>query len=116
LKLTVPGVSAWIARSQAGGVCVLFYDGREVRGVGAVGATCSTPEDAGAGASLAIDEIPDEPGRVLEAGVEPDGVTGVRTTLADGSTATTSVTGNAWVRSGGESAAPGSEPTPITGG
>ncbi len=116
LKLAVPGVSAWIARSQAGGICVLLYDGEQVQGVGAVGATCSTPEGFGAGASLEVTEIPGRPGLVLEAGVEPDGVTGVSTTLADGSTATTAVTGNAWARSGSEPSAPGSVPTAITGG
>ncbi len=116
LKLATPGVSAWIARSQAGGVCVLVYDGRQVQGVAAVGASCAAPERLGAGASLAVEEIPGEPGRILEAGVEPDGVTAVRTTLADGSTATTAVSGNAWVRSGDEPAAPGSEPTASTGG
>ncbi len=116
LKLSVPGVSAWIARSEAGGVCVLAYDGRPVEGVGSVGATCSTPARFGAGASLEITEIPGEPGRVVEAGVEPDGVTGVRTTLADGSVTTTPVEANAWARSGSQPAAPGSEPIATTGG
>jgi hypothetical protein len=56
------------------------------------------------------------PGRVIEAGVVPDGITGVRTALADGSSATATVGGNAWARSGSEPPAPGSEPTAITGG
>jgi hypothetical protein len=116
LKLAAPGVSAWIARSQAGGICLLVYDGRQVEGNGVVGATCSTPEKVGAGASLEITEIPGQPGRVVEAGVAPDGVSAVRTTLADGSTTTTAVTGNAWARSGDSPSAPGSEPTAITGG
>lgn len=95
---------------------MLVYDGTPVEGSGVVGATCSTPERVGAGASLEVTEIPGQPGRIVEAGVEPDGVTGVRTTLADGSATTTAVTGNAWARSGSAPSAPGSEPVAITGG
>jgi hypothetical protein len=116
LTLGVPGVSAWIARSQAGGICVLVSDGQQVEGVGAVGATCSTPEGFGAGASLEVAEIPGMRGRVIEAGVEPDGVSAVHTTLADGTSATTAVSKNGWARNGTEPSAPGSEPTAIQGG
>lgn len=116
LKVAVPGASAWIARSAAGGICALLYDGRTVEGVGSVGATCSTPAGFGAGASLEITEIPGQPGRVLEAGVEPDGVTAVSTTLADGSVVTTPVEGNVWARSSNEPSAPGSEPIATRGG
>ena len=56
--MAAPGVSAWIARSQDGGICVLVYEGQGVGGVGAVGASCSTPEGAGAGASVEVTEIP----------------------------------------------------------
>src|SRR5579871_1001784 len=107
LKLAVPGLSAWIARSAAGGVCVLLYDGKPVEGVNAVDLACSTPEGFGAGASLEVSEIPGMPGRVIEAGVEPDGVSAVATPLADGTTATSPVSGNAWSRSGTEPPAPG---------
>lgn len=113
VTLSVPGISAWIARSAAGGVCVLVYDGRAADGVGV---TCSTPEGVGAGASLEITELPEQPGRVIEAGVVPDGVTAVRATLADGTSTTMAVSGNAWARSGSEPSAPGSETTAITGG
>jgi hypothetical protein len=95
---------------------VLVYDGQRVEGVGSVGLTCSTPERFGAGASLEITEIPGQPGRVIEAGVEPDGVTAVRTTLADGSVTSTPVQANAWARSSNEASAPGSEPIATTGG
>ncbi|HXB15112.1 MAG TPA: hypothetical protein VNV44_05140 [Solirubrobacteraceae bacterium] len=116
LKLAVPGLSAWIARSAAGGVCVLLYDGKPVEGVNAVDLACSTPAGFGAGASLEVSEIPGMPGRVIEAGVEPDGVSAVSTPLADGTTAVSPVSGNAWARSGTEPPAPGAEPTAITGG
>jgi hypothetical protein len=116
VRSTVPGLSAWIARSAAGGVCVLLYDGQPVDGVAAVYASCSTPERFGAGATVQVSEIPNMPGRVIEAGVVPDGVEAVSTRLADGSSATSQVSDNAWARSGGEPPAPGAEPTAITGG
>jgi hypothetical protein len=116
LKLTVPGLSAWIARSAAGGVCVLLYDGQPVEGVDAVDAACSTPEGLTGGASLEVSQIPGMPGRVIEAGVVPDGVSAVSTALADGTTATSPVGGNAWARSGQVPPAPGAEPTEIRGG
>lgn len=116
LTLAVSGLQAWIARSAAGGVCLMLYDGRRVEGVAAVDLSCSTPEGLGYGASIEVSEIPGMPGRVIEAGVVPDGITGVRTALADGSSATATVGGNAWARSGSEPPAPGSEPTAITGG
>jgi len=84
--------------------------------VGSVGVTCSTPERVGAGASLEVTEIPGQPGRVIEAGVEPNGVTAVHTTLADGSVASTPVQANAWARSSNVPAAPGFEPIATTGG
>ena len=116
VALSVPGLSAWIARSAAGGVCVLLYDGRPVEGVAAVYASCSTPERFGAGATVQVSEIPNLPGRVIEAGVVPDGVAAVSTTLADGSTAKSPVSDNAWARSGDQLPAPGAEPIAITGG
>jgi len=116
LNLSVPGLSAWIARSAVGGVCVLLYDGKPVEGVNAVDLACSTPAGFGAGASLEVSEVPGMPGRVIEAGVEPDGVNAVSTPLADGTTWTSPVSGNAWARSGTVPPAPGAEPTPITGG
>jgi hypothetical protein len=116
VALSVPGLSAWIARSAAGGVCVLVYDGQPVEGVAAVYASCSVPERFGAGATAQVSEIPGMPGRVIEVGVVPDGVSAVSTTLADGSTTTSAVGDNAWARSGDQLLAPGTEPTAIKGG
>ncbi len=116
LKLAPSGLQAWIARSAAGGVCLLLYDGQPVEGVAAVDESCSSPGGFGDGASIEVSEIPGMPGRVIEAGVVPDGVTAVRTALADGTRARIAVSGNAWARSGSEPPAPGSEPTAITGG
>jgi len=116
LKPATSGLQAWIARSAAGGVCVMLYDGQRVEGVAAVDMSCSTPEGFGGGASIEVSEIPGMPGRVIESGVVPDGVTAMRIPLADGSSTTQTVSGNAWARSGSEPPAPGSEPTAITGG
>jgi hypothetical protein len=116
VQLSVPGLSAWIARSAVGGVCVLLDGGQAVEGMSAIYLGCSTPEGFGAGASIEVSDLAGLPGRVIEAGVVPDGVTAVRMTLADGSTATATVSDNAWARSGTVPPAPGSEPTAITGG
>ena len=116
LELGEPGMSAWIARSSQGGVCVLFYDGTPVNGVAAVYAGCSTAEATNRGAAVEIAEIPGQPGEVIAAGVVPDGVSSVSEAMADGSTATSTVSGNAWVRIGQQPAAPGAQPIETTGG
>jgi hypothetical protein len=117
-RLSLPGsdMSAWIARSTAGGICVLLYDGVPVRGVAAVYAGCSAAGAAARGTSIEVDEIPGLPGETIAAGVVPDGVQAVSEQLADGSTAVTAVSDNAWLRVGSQPAAPGEEPTEITGG
>ena len=116
LELSLAGVRAWIARSEAGGVCVMLYYGAQFEGMSAIGVACSPPAAAGAGASLFVEGVPGMDGRVIEAGVVPDGVTAVSRALADGRTSTERVSGNAWPRSGTEPPAAGSEPTAITGG
>lgn len=116
LHLQTPGISAWIARSASGGVCVLLYDGVSVGGVSPVDVGCSSSGQLEDGASLEVSEIPGEPGKVISVGVVPDGVGSVAETMADGSTSTTPVVDNAWARVGDEVAAPGQVPTPITEG
>jgi hypothetical protein len=115
LSLSVPGLSAWIARSGEGGICVLLYDGVPVEGASAVDMGCSSPEGFARGASVEVSEIPGMPGKVIAAGVVPDGVTSVTTTMADGSTVTSPVKGNAWARVGEEPAA-SQQPTETIGG
>jgi hypothetical protein len=116
LHLEAQGLSAWIARSVAGGVCVILYDGVSVEGVSPVDLSCSSPEGLERGASVEVSEIPGEPGEVVAVGVVPDGVDSVSQTMADGSTSTTPVVGNAWARVGDVAAAPGQEPTPTSEG
>jgi hypothetical protein len=116
LNLSVPGLSAWIARSKEGGICVLLYDGVPVEGASAVDMGCSSPEGFARGASVEVTEIPGMPGKVIAAGVVPDGVTAVTTAMADGSTETTQVKGNAWARIGNQPAAAGQQSTETIGG
>jgi hypothetical protein len=116
VKLAAPGLSAWIARSGEGGICVLLYDGAAVGGVSAVYMGCSTPEGLARGATVEASEIPGMPGEFIAAGVVPDGVTAVSRTMADGSTETTPVSGNAWAQVGDVGAAPDQQTTEITGG
>ena len=116
LSLNDLGMTAWIARASAGGVCVLLYDGAPVGGIAAVYFGCSAPGGDARGASIEVAEIPGMPGKVIAAGVAPDGVTSVSETMADGSTAASVVSGNSWARVADQPAAAGEEPTEITGG
>lgn len=116
LTLEEPGLQAWIARSSAGGVCVLLYDGVPVEGVAALDVGCSAPEGDSHGAAVEVSDIPGMPGKVIAAGVVPDGVAAVSEVLADGSTARSAVSGNAWARVADQPAAAGEQPTEITGG
>jgi hypothetical protein len=116
LALQVAGLSAWIARSSDGGVCVMLYDGLPVDGYSAVDVGCSPAGRLDRGASVEVLEIPGRPGEVIAAGVVPDGVTAVSTAMADGSTVTVPVSGNAWARVTSVPAAAGAETTEIAGG
>lgn len=116
LSLTAPGLSAWIARSSEGGICVLLYDGQPVHGVAALDIGCSTPEGLTRGAEVEVSEIPGLPGETIAAGVVPDGVSSVSQTMADGSTVRSTVSGNAWARISAVPAAPGEQPNETIGG
>jgi hypothetical protein len=116
LSLSEPGLSAWIARAADGGVCVLLYDGHPVEGVSALDVGCSPPEGVSRGASVEVSEIPGMPGKTIAAGVVPDGVTSVSEVMADGSTETSPVSGNAWARIADQPAGAGEQPTENRGG
>lgn len=116
LSLGTPGLSAWIARSSEGGICVLLYDGAPVEGVSALDVGCSAPESAARGASVEVSDVPGMGGKVIAAGVVPDGVSAVSERMADGTTVTSQVSGNAWSRIGDQAAAAGEQPNEITGG
>jgi hypothetical protein len=97
LSIDVPGLSAWIAKSIGGGVCVLLSRHQPTGTVPSVEDSCSTSsEDLGQGATVQASRFPDAPGKVYVAGVVPSGVSAMKVTLADGGTKTVSVSDNAW--------------------
>jgi hypothetical protein len=116
LSLSASGLSAWIARSSGGGVCVLLYDGVPVEGVSALYTGCSAPEGSARGASVEVSDVPGMAGEVIAAGVVPDGVSEVSELMADGTTTRSPVSGNAWSRVADQPAAAGEQPNEITGG
>ncbi|HXD54668.1 MAG TPA: hypothetical protein VN618_07940 [Solirubrobacteraceae bacterium] len=115
LDLGSSDFEAWIARSSQGGICVLLYDGTQATGVAPVYAGCSAPEEVARGAAIEVSEVPGRPGEVIAVGVVPDGVTSVSEVLADGSTATSPVSDNAWLRVGSVPAAEGERPNETRG-
>jgi hypothetical protein len=116
LSLGQSGLRGWIARSSAGGICVLLYDGVPVKGVADVYFGCNASDALAQGASVEVGEIPGMPGTVIAAGVVPDGVSSVSQEMADGSTVTSTVSGNAWARVSDVPAAAGSQTSENTGG
>lgn len=98
LDLQSPNMTAWIAKSQNGGICVLLWAHQPAGGVPSIGASCSgeSEEDVQGGATAQVSEIPGEPGVVYVAGVVPSTVSAVAVTQVDGSTETIAVKGNAW--------------------
>lgn len=93
-----PNMTAWIAKSLGGGVCVLLWVHQPAGDTPSIGSSCSgeTEADLNAGATTQVSEIPGEPGRVFVAGVLPSTVAAVTATLADGTTRTVAVTENTW--------------------
>jgi hypothetical protein len=98
LSVQSPNITAWIAKSLGGGVCVLVWAHQPAGDAPSVGSSCSgeTEEQVRAGATAQVSEIPGEPGRVFVAGVVPSTVAAVTATLADGTTTTLPVHENAW--------------------
>jgi len=98
LDLASPNMTAWIARSLGGGVCVLLWAHQPSGATPSIGYSCSQESEAAlaSGATARVSEIPGEPGAVYLAGVVPSTVSAVAVRLADGSTRTVAVTDNAW--------------------
>lgn len=98
LNIQSPNMTAWIAKSLGGGVCVLLWAHQPAGDIPSIGSSCSgeTETDVNAGATTQISEIPGESNRVFVAGVVPSTVAAVKATMADGTTKTVAVAGNAW--------------------
>lgn len=93
-----PNVTAWIAKSLGGGVCVLLWAHQPNGDTPSIGYSCSEESEEGLrrGATTQVSEIPGEPGRVDVAGVVPSTVSAVSVTLADGSSKTVPVQDGGW--------------------
>lgn len=98
LNIESPNMTTWIAKSLGGGVCVLLWVHEPAGETPSVGYTCSgeTEEDLQRGATTYMSEVPGEPGKVFVAGVAASTVAAMQVTLADGTTKTVPVHGNAW--------------------
>ena len=98
LEIGAPNMTAWIAKSVGGGICVLLWAHQPAGATPSIGASCSSETEEGLehGATAQVSDIPGEPGRVYVAGVVPSTVGSVTATLADGSSKTVTVDGNAW--------------------
>jgi hypothetical protein len=98
VDLDAPNMTAWIAKSLGGGICVLLWAHQPAGGTPSIGASCSgeSAEEVQQGATTQVSEIPGEPGVVYVAGVAPSTVSAVEVTLADGATQTVAVKNNAW--------------------
>jgi hypothetical protein len=98
LELQSPGMTAWIAKSLGGGVCVLLWAHQPAGDTPSIGSSCSgeSEEDLKAGATAQVSEVRGESGKVFVAGVVPSTVAAVKATLADGTTTTVEVKENAW--------------------
>jgi hypothetical protein len=98
LRVESPNITAWIAKSLGGGVCVLVWAHQPAGETPSIGSSCSAETEEGlkAGATAQVSEIPGEPGMVFVAGVVPSTIGAVTATLADGSTKTLPVHENAW--------------------
>lgn len=93
-----PNMTAWIAKSLGGGVCVLLWAHQPAGDTPSIGYSCSSESAEGLqrGATTQVSQIPGEPGRVYVAGVVPSTIAAVQATLADGTTQTVAVKEDAW--------------------
>ena len=92
VPVSVPVISAWIAKGLGGGVCVLSSQHKPIKGVYGVAVSCNPATSAGA---TVESEVPDGTG-VAVVGVVPAGVASVEVVLTNGTTKTISVADNAW--------------------
>lgn len=98
LNIKSPNMTAWIAKSLGGGICVLLWAHQPAGDTPSIGSSCSgeTQADVNAGATTQISEIPGLPGKVFAAGVVPSTAGSITVTLADGTKQTAAVQENAW--------------------
>jgi hypothetical protein len=95
LPISLPDVSAWIAKSAEGGICVLASRRQPVvQGEYGVGTSCVPAALLDSGTVLELRPDGSNVGTII--GVVPDNVSAVRVTLSNGTSDTVPAGGNAW--------------------
>ncbi len=94
LPIDLPGTSAWIAQSIAGGICILDARSTPVRGHYPIGLSCSEAGKSDDGSTLETSLAGS--GEVAILGVVPSSVSSVSVTLSDGSTKAVPVNDDSW--------------------
>jgi hypothetical protein len=94
LPIDLPGTSAWIAQSVAGGICILDARSTPVHGHYPIGLSCSEPGKSDDGTTLETELSGSNEVAIL--GVVPSGVASVNVTLSDGSTKSVPVNDDSW--------------------
>jgi hypothetical protein len=95
LSINVSTISAWIAKSIEGGVCVLLSRHQPIKGVYGVAVSCALAANINSTGATVESEVPGSNG-VTIAGVVPAGVSSVQVALTDGTSKTVVVSDNAW--------------------
>jgi hypothetical protein len=93
LPLSLPNVSAWIAKSADGGICVLASRHEPVKGTYPLGISCAP---AALSESGVTSEMEADGRKTVTVGVVPDDVSSVQVAFTDGSKETVQVSRNAW--------------------
>jgi hypothetical protein len=96
LPTSLPDVSAWIAKSAEGGICVLASRNEPVaNGKYGLGMSCVPAALLGSGTVLELKSEGSDAGTIV-VGVVPDDVSAVQVALSSGGNETVPVAGNAW--------------------
>jgi hypothetical protein len=93
LPISLPNVSAWIAKSADGGLCVLTSRHEPVRGTYPLGIDCGPASVSESGVTS---EMEAEGRKTVTVGAVPDDVSSVQVAFTDGSKETVPASGNAW--------------------
>jgi hypothetical protein len=93
LPISLPNVSAWIAKSADGGICVLASRHEPVKGTYPLGISCGP---AALSESGVTSEMEADGRKTVTVGAVPDNVSSVQVAFTDGSKETVPVSGNAW--------------------
>lgn len=94
LSIAASAISAWVAKSIDGGLCVLSVHNQPIKGLYPIGMTCTSASNLGTGVYGQSETATSNTRTAV--GVVPDGVSAVEVTLGGGTTQKINVTNNAW--------------------